>query len=169
MDYLLEPLLVALQNNSSFRYLLQTCNLFFSFKVHGYLPSSSIEPKTKNDMKAKEILKVRFDSKAKNRVIPVGSGVLVRRINAKKIDLKGDKCIVVKQLSSNVVDVKDLSSGRIFSCSLERLSLISPTEDSEEETTAQSRLANVDDESDNKPVPRRSQRVRFSPARLSYK
>ena len=144
-------------------------DLFFSFRVHGYLPSSPIEPKTKNDIKAKEISKVRFDNKARNRVFPVGSEVLVRRVNAKKFDLKGDKCIVVKQLSSNVVDVKDLSSGRIFSCSLERLSLISPTEDSEEETTAQSRLADVDDESDNKPVPRRSQRVRFTPARLSYK
>ena len=152
-------------------------DLFFRFNVKGYLPSKAVDVNdaVNNDFHAKQKRKLALNKKNKNRTFECNTKVLVKNINAPKCSLKGDECIIVKQIDDHSVIVRT-KPGREFRCSTSRVSKIALSETEEDEDdwytlpnsksdtvadadAAQSQAETVVDE------PRKSKRVSFAPTR----
>ena len=157
-------------------------DLFLGFKAKGYLAIRDFQKKNVTDFAQKDKTKSRLDRSCIDRLFPIGSRVLVRCFPNKKFALKGDECVVVKQIDFKTIIVRNLLSGRVFSCCSDRVSPI-PTndipngeidseDDDENMVPVESDDKNIEgkEESENDSsaainLPRRSKRVSFPPAR----
>ena len=153
-------------------------SIFLAFKARGYLPYNN-SGKHCNDFTAKVNSKKYLDKKSRNRKFDVGSKVLVRSILGSKFAIRGYVCKVIKQFDFDSILLLNLVSGRVFRCSLERVSPLPPDsnlENSDEEAHYDGEDHGGQSDVDNgassptisSPAHRRSKRASIAPSRLTY-
>jgi len=159
-------------------------DLFLGFKARGYVPFSK-HVNVSSDVAFKARSKLYFDRKCINRRFPVGSRALCKSISGSKFSVRGEEVEIVNQLNVNSVVVKNILSGRVFTCSLERLSPLPsghPTQSAVKnedngtmtytplKSSLKSQREPTSHSDGNNPlVLRRSNRVRFPPCRFTVR
>jgi len=101
-------------------------DLFFSFNARGYITHTTTNTAytVNTNIQSQLQNKQQKDKRNTDRIFSVGDQVLVKNVGLSKFRVRGDVCTVIRQIDHHTLEVKRVDTGKVFKCSMARVSPI---------------------------------------------